>query len=190
MSEAKAKEIETEANNGEVTTSEGVRTRKVFMMKHFIPSQDFVNKEIVAKGKGTKMMLGRVWGVCTDTDERINTFPDGRTATSIVLKGIFEAESYLTGEIDDATTIYLPAAYAERIKTIFATDKDARAIKVDVDLGLEATGKTIPYEWVVMAYSEGEEMALLKKMRSARKRPDNAPKLQKSSTLALENKSK
>jgi hypothetical protein len=44
-------------------------------------------------------------------------------------------------------------------------------VEIDCDIGVEATGKVIPYEWVVVAFREGEEMAVLKKMRASRQRP-------------------
>lgn len=165
---------ETSAQNE--PASAGVRNRRAFMMKNFVPSQDFINKEIVSKGKGTKIMLGRIVGVCTGTDDKTNTLPDGKQSTSVVLKGVFEAESYLDGEISNATAIYVSAAYAEQVKAMLSQD-GVQALEVDIDVGLEATGKTIPYEWVVVSWRKGEEMPALKRLKASRGRPDNAAKL-------------
>ncbi len=183
-----------------VASSEGVRARRAFMLKHLIPHQDWINTNIVAKGKGTKALIGRVFGVCMETIDKKNTLPDGTIGESVAMKGAFQAESYLTGEISEATVVYLPMAYTEKVKAIFVSDEaDAKkaaeqgrsheriqVIEVDCDVGIEATGKTIPYEWVVIAYREGEQMAALKRLRSSRGRPADAPKLlPKSSQAAL-----
>ena len=53
-----------------VASSEGVRARRAFMLKHLIPHQDWINTNIVAKGKGTKALIGRVFGVCMGDDRQ------------------------------------------------------------------------------------------------------------------------
>lgn len=150
---------------------EGVRARRAFMLKHFIPNADWINQNIVSKGAGTKAIIGRVFGVCFETMVTKTTQKDGRVSESVALKGAFQAEDYKTGEISEATTVYLPMAYAEKVAFMFKADPDLKAVEVDVDIGLEATGKTIPYEWVVIAYREGEAMAVLKRLRASRGRP-------------------
>jgi hypothetical protein len=107
---------------------------------------------------------------------------DGTPSSSIVLKGDFETENYMTGEIGSGTQAFIPAAYAEKVKAVFdanavLNDKGEevgnhiRTVEVDIDVGVEATGKTIPYEWVVTAFKEGAEMAVLKNLRNSRARP-------------------
>lgn len=156
------------------TEAQGVRARRAFMLKQFVPSPDWINTNIVAHGKGTKAILGRVFGVCTGYSMKNNVLPDGTPSSSIVLQGMFQAESYMTGELSEATTVYLPAAYAEKVKTAFDADPNIKVVELDCDIGLEATGKTIPYEWVVVAFREGEEMAVLKRLRGSRGRPADA----------------
>lgn len=153
---------------------EGKRARRAIMLKHFIPNPDWINKNIVANGKGTKAVLGRIFGVCTSTERKTNTLPDGSQSESVVAHGAFEMENYLTGELGSASSVYFPMSYATQIETVFKASPETQVVEVDCDVGLEATGKTIPYEWVVIAYREGEEMATLKRLRSARGRPANA----------------
>ena len=170
--------------------SEGIRARRAFMPKHFIPNADWINKNVVAHGKGTKVTLGRLYGIASKCDVKHNTLPDGSASSSVVLFGAFEAEDYLTGELSSMTSAYLPAAYSERVEAVFASgmrtveNKDGgppqqyqtiNAVEIDCDIGLEATGKTIPYEWVVTAFREGEELAVLKRLRNSRDRPTTAP---------------
>ena len=162
----------------ESTTAEaGMRVRKSFMLRQFIPSPDWINVNVVAKGKGTRVTIGRVFGVAESAEEKENVLPDGSTSKSTVLKGVFNSESYLDGEIGQSTSAYLPEAYAGKIRTMFAADKNLKLVELDCDIGLESTGKTIPYEWVVVAYREGAEMAVLKRIANSRGRPASAPPL-------------
>jgi hypothetical protein len=162
--------------NGSVAT-DGVRARRAIMLKHFIPDPDWINVNIVAKGKGTKVVIGRIFGFVTSTEEKMNLMPDGKQNRSVVCRGVLQTESYLTGETSEASMVFFPAAYSEKIEACFAADPQLRVVEVDCDVGLEATGKTIPYEWVVIAYREGAEMAVLHRLKKARGRPSGAPKL-------------
>jgi hypothetical protein len=157
----------------ESVTTEGVRARRAFMLKQLIPDQDWIMKNVVANGKGTRATIGRVWGIANGCTDKVNTLPDGSPSSSIVLQGAFNTESYITGELSEASNAYLPMAYAEKLKALFAADKSIQVIEVDCDVGIEATGKTIPYEWVITAFREGEEMAVLKRIRGARQKPKN-----------------
>lgn len=166
------------AENASNVLTEGKRTRRAFMMKGFLPNQDWINKEVVAKGAGTKVIVGRVWGACFGVEVKMNKLPNGEMSSSVVMKGAFEAESYMTGELDSAVQVYLPAAYAERVKAAFDAVPDLKVVEIDCDIGLEATGKTIPYAWVVVAYREGKEMEVLTRIKNSRGRPANAIALQ------------
>lgn len=212
---------------------EGIRARRAFMLKQFIPSATFITENVVAKGAGTQVVLGRVYGSATGTQRKTNQLPDGSFSESVVINGIFQAESYIDGVVSEATSVYLPMAYAEKVEAVFKSsmsvaldtngkpimeapkprmtavldgeghavlDKAGKvtmapvivdgkpqfeapvakmvstltAVELDCDIGLEATGKMIPYEWVVIAYREGEAMDVLKRLRNSRKRPTNA----------------
>jgi hypothetical protein len=157
--------------------AEGIRARKVFVLRQFIPDANWIAANVVAKGKGTKVLLGRVWGVAMSTEHKTKTLDDGKVITSVAMNGAFQAESYITGELSAMSTTYLPDAYALKVAALFETDKTIKVVEIDCDVGLEATGKTIPYEWVIIAYREGEEMAVLKRLRNSRGRPTGAPAL-------------
>ena len=157
--------------------SQGVRARRAIMMKEFIPHPEFIAKEVVGKGKGTLVMLGRVYGFVTGVSEKTNTLPNGDKATSVVCNGQFETESYLTGEVSAATSVYFPSSFSEAIKAMFAADADLKVVEVDTDIGVEATGKTIPYTWAVVNHIEGAAVTPLKVLKGKRGRPANAPAL-------------
>lgn len=170
---------QVDAETGEVTDapaeavpSEGVRARRAFMLKQFVPNPDWINTNIVAKGKGHKHTVGRIFGIATGFERKQNEV-QGRIIESIAIKGVFQSDGYVTGEKGEASVVFFPMAYAEKLAALFESDASIKMIEVDTDIGIEATGKTIPYEWVVTAFVEGEEMAVLKRLRNARGRPQN-----------------
>lgn len=162
---------EEPASSGSVVT-DGARARRAIMLKQFVPTPDWINQNIVAGGKGTRATLARISGLATGYEDKANILPDGSTSASIFIKGMFNGESYLTGELSDASGVYFPMAYAERIKAAM-DGMGVKTVEVDCDIGLEATGKTIPYEWVVTAFREGQEMDVLRRIRGTRARPAN-----------------
>lgn len=177
---AKGKTTETAAGETAApvaAASTGVRARRAIMMKEFIPNADFIAKECVGKGKGTLVMLGRVFGFVTGVSEKQNTLPNGDKATSIVCNGQFETESYLTGEVSSATAVYFPSSFSEAIKAMFAVDESLKMVEVDTDIGVEATGKAIPYTWAVVNHIEGADQTPLKALKAKRGRPATAPAL-------------
>lgn len=179
----------TDSEDAPASSGEGIRARKAFMLKQMIPNPDWINTNIVAKGKGTRVTVGRIFGVAMGYEDKVNTLPNGELSESIVLKGVFQSESYLTGELSEASNVYFPMAYAEKVKALFLANPDIKIIEVDTDIGLEATGKTIPYEWVISAFIEGEEMAVLKRLRTSRQRPATAPVLTGSAPAAIADQS-
>lgn len=150
--------------------SAGMRTRRAFMLKQLLPGdgQDWINKNVVSHGKGHKVIAGRVFGVVMGWEEKNNTLPDGKVSKSIALFGQFEYESALTGELGSASSAYLPMAFAQQVAATFASDPTMKALEVDVDLGVEATGKSIPFEWLVINHS-GVEVSLIKRLRERRR---------------------
>jgi len=154
-------------------------------MKNLLPDQDWINKNIVSKGKGHQETIGRFYGVAHSADDKSAKLPDGTESVVIAMNGFFNAESYITGEISECSTAYLARAYAEKVKFIFQTDPTIKLVEIDCDVALEATGKPIAYEWVIKAYIEGQEMAVMKRLRKSRGRPENAAKLLPPKNLQL-----
>lgn len=168
--EAETVEPATPVESGSVET-EGIRARRAIMLKQFLPDPDWINKNIVAGGKGTRGTIGRIYGLATGYERKANVLPDGSMSESIFVRGMFQSEGFLTGELGDASGVYFPMAYAEKIAAVI--DMGVKTVEVDCDIGLEATGKTIPYEWVVIAFREGKEMDVLRRIRGTRARPSH-----------------
>jgi hypothetical protein len=60
---------------------EGVRARRSIMLKQMLPGDgvDWINKNVVSQGKGTRATFGRIYGQCNGYDIKHNTLP-GRHA--------------------------------------------------------------------------------------------------------------
>lgn len=168
--EAQAGSISEQAAASPPGETEGVRARRAFMMKQFLPNPDWINANVVSKGQGTRATIGRIFGMATGAVRSSNEYK-GKTIESVHLRGTFRTQNYLTGEIAECSVVYFPNAYSEQVETMFLADKEMKIVEVDVDVGLEATGKTIPYEWVIVAFLEGDEMAVMKRLRNSRKPP-------------------
>lgn len=178
-------ETQTAAAPATTTEPEGIRSRRAIMMKQLLPSQEWIIQNVVPLGKGARATVGRIFGIVQDYETKWNNIPgQDMPVESITLKGAIQYESYLTGEVGEGSSVYLPMAYAEKVRTVFksgertdeageVTGNDIRVVEIDCDIGVEATGKIIPYEWVVIAFKEGEAMAVLKNLRNSRRRPEN-----------------
>jgi hypothetical protein len=158
----------------QATASQGRRARASFMLKNFV-DRDWIMKNVVAKGKDEKtgkyarVPVGRVYGIVSSTSLKKGTLPDGSVSESVVLNGIFETESLVDGEVSAPTSLYLPNAFSRQIEAVFAADKTVNAVKIDVDIDVEATGKGIPYTWVVVNHIDTGKSPL-EDMKNARKR--------------------
>ena len=124
------------SNKGEQGTNPatGMKVRKAFMLRMFLPDSNWIAREVVAKGKGTTVMLGRVFGICTSIERKMNTVGD-KVIPSISVRGIFQAENYHTGEVSESASVYLPSALAEKIATMFDNDEALKTIEIDTDVG-------------------------------------------------------
>jgi hypothetical protein len=153
------------APEAETVGTEGRRVRRVLMMKQ-LASPEWIMQNVVAKGKGTHVLVGRIYGVAHTTRKNVNDV-NGRPVESIAVSGSFEAQSK-EGELLNGATVYFPMAFAETIAAARAQE-GVSLVNVDVDIGVEATGKTIPYEWTVTAYLEGKAENAIKALRDRRK---------------------
>lgn len=157
-----------EENQTAVTAPEadGTRVRRAFMMKNFLPDPDWINKNVVAGGKGTHKKVGRIIGFAIGATKRINDI-GGKPTESISLNGKFEVENYLSGEISQPSVIYTPMAFSEQVQVALLSD-GVQLVQIDVDVGVEATGKTIPYEWTITSFLEAQDSQAMLQLRHRR----------------------
>lgn len=158
--------IEAEQHDAAGLTDQGVRVQRVMTMNTFYPSIDWIMTEIVGKGVGTHVSVGRLYGKANATERQTNDYK-GKQLQSVVVSGMFEAVTLSTGEITRCSRIYLPMSFAEQIEMALRANPGA-LIDVDVDIGIEATGKSIPYTFTVTSYLEGQAERALRQMRMRR----------------------
>jgi hypothetical protein len=152
----------------------GQRVGRILTTKDTLPAGDpqFAQR-LGVQPVGTQVILASLVGVVNST-ERKTTMWQGKELDSVWLNGEFEMVIRDTGEVKAAPTAILPKAFGITIETAlagikgeFGHDGNAAQLTIDCDIGLEATGRTIPYEWIVIYYREGKAQ---KAMRDARDR--------------------
>ena len=170
--QANTEAVIADQETGEITAeaSNGTRARRAWSMKNFITDPDWINVNIVSKGRGYHTLVGRIVGMANSAQRRENVIkkpgrPD-ETVVSVALVGLFTAQT-VEGAEHSFSMLFLPMAFAEQVEAALALD-GVKGVPIDVDIGLEATGKTIPYEWTVTSYLEGRAQRALRKLVSAR----------------------
>jgi hypothetical protein len=153
--------------------ADGTRVTRAFAMKNFVPSQDWIMQNVVSKGKGHHELVGRVYGTIYRAESREVTWQDKKIA-SVALYGVVQAQPKdETRNPVMVNMLFMPMAFAEQIQ--LALNAGAEKVEIDVDIGLEATGKTIPYEWTVTSYLEGYAERALRRIRQSRQIGRAAP---------------
>jgi hypothetical protein len=148
----------------------GQRVRKVITTKDFIPGRDtaWIIQHVCTQPKGTYVRLGFLAGFITGC-HRSQTDWQGKSLQSVWLEGMFEATLGATGEVIQAPNLILPLAYGELVEGAFkqASNQGIERMQaeLDVEIGVEATGRSIPYEWVVISYVTGEAQRALRAVR-------------------------
>lgn len=160
--------VEHITEDGEIVQSSGVRARKAWAMKNFLPgnSQAWINAEVVAKGKGTHVIVGRIIGQALRADRKAVDW-QGKQLESIALTGQFEAIPVHSNVPQAFSVLYLPMAFALQVEQALQSE-GVRSVPLDVDIGVEATGKTIAFEWTVTSYLEGSAQRAMRRLRESR----------------------
>jgi hypothetical protein len=137
------------------------RLRRLITTADFLPgrSKEWAIQNVASRPRGTYIPLGLLDGMVNAIERKAYTAtPTGggptRALESIWLKGSFEATIAATGEIIRAPNCILPLALGEMIEASFRQGNERASL--DCEIGLEATGRMIPYEWVVISYVSGE----------------------------------
>jgi hypothetical protein len=154
---------------GDVATS-GVRARRAWTMKNFLPHPDWINQNVTPEAIGTHRLVGRVVGEVQKAERRTNTVVKGskqEQIVSIALIGLFTAIDLAEAQ-STFSMLFLPMAFAEQIEAALAME-GVTSVPLDVDIGLEKTGRTIPYEWTVTSYLEGRAQRALRQMVASRR---------------------
>lgn len=176
--EAATETVTQEASASETSGSvSGTSIRRALTMRTFVNipwiNEHVVGPAMLAKKTGaeTRKPLCRIYGFVTGVTEKAGQLPDGTPSVNIVCHGQFEGESYIDGEITNAAAVFFPPSFAEYMKGLFAGENPPRMAEVDVDVMVEATGKTIPFAYVLTNYVEDKNMTPLRRLKAARKTP-------------------
>lgn len=141
----------------------------------FISPRSFVTQEwclqhVAAQPRGYHVPIGRIAGVATTCERVESRAPvkpgDKPMPASVWIRGEFECAVLDTGEIKTASVLILPRAAGDLIEQAFALGGER--ILLDLELGVEATGRTIPYTYTVTAYGsrESESQRMVRAIRA------------------------
>jgi hypothetical protein len=145
------------------------------LIETFLSPRDFASLEqcqalIAGKPAGYHVVVGRIAGYATGADLRESGLKvkagEKAPPPSFWAKGQFESVALATGEIKTAPWLILPRSAAELVGQAFISG--AERILLDLEIGLQSTGKAIPYRWTVRAYgtASGEAQRLVAAIRS------------------------
>ena len=132
----------------------GIREDSPLVMPMLLPvprgpdAVDWIMRNIVAHGRGTHLCVGRVAGHAYRADHKENEW-QGKKLEAIVLNGLFRMQSTVDPKlIYENAELYLPLNYAKKVEAELKLNKSDgadRVVTIDADIGIEATGRTIPY---------------------------------------------
>ena len=133
----------------------GMRVDQALVMPALLPvaradAVDWIMRNVVAHGRGTHIVVGRVVGAAFRAEWR-ETEWQGKQLRSVLLTGEFRMVSTVTNLVRENSELWLPTGYAKALAAKLALYPDAIA-EFDVDIGIEATGRTIPYAWTVVSH--------------------------------------
>jgi hypothetical protein len=145
---------------------QGQRVGRIITTKDYLDGRD-ANSIIAGDRPGTRIILGRLRGVVNSTERKKTVYKD-KELESVWLNGEFEAVLIETGEVKAAPTAILPKAFGITIENALAglTPEEKAELTIECDIGLEATGRPIPYEWVVIYYREGRAQKAMREVRA------------------------
>ena len=129
-----------------------------------LTTKDFISKgEAVKFGVnepvGTVKWLGTIIGKAIGGKEKITVQSDGKPSRSFQFEGMFEGYIYDTDETKTARGAFLPGAFSTELEMTLAKVKSVEGgenntASFAIEVGIEATGRTIPYTYVVRAYGK------------------------------------
>jgi hypothetical protein len=140
----------------EFDQDEGTIQNSVIVNADFLPDRDrnWPIRHVASRGIGFKVVMGQLAGIATSAERRVSEW-QGKELMSIWLHGNFTATIRATGELIEASSVIPPQAYAAKVERMLGLG--VGKVEVDIDVGLQATGRNIPYRWFASDYSESEE---------------------------------
>jgi hypothetical protein len=128
-------------------------------LQTFLSCSDFADQQgamqrILGQPRGYTVPVGRIAGYASKVERRPSSLKpkpgQDKAPDSIWIGGEFESTSSETGEVRAGPWLILPSAAGQLIEAAFQAGADRALLDLEISIG--ATGRTIPYEWVVRAY--------------------------------------
>lgn len=167
-----AAETEADTIGDYFTDPNGMRVDQALVMPSLLPvvraqAVDWIMRNVVGMGAGTHICVGRVVGRAIRGEWKENEW-QGKVLKSVLLTGEFRMESALTSLVQEHSDLWLPVGYARRVEAQLALEPGSVAM-FDVDIGLQATGRNIPYAWTVISHLRQRSSSALERLWTARK---------------------
>lgn len=120
-----------------------------------------------AAGEENYIKLGMLIGKGVDFEDRKSTVKNDKgqdeERDSIAIHGQFQAISEQTGEVKQSVTAYLPTYFAKMVKGMI---KQGEGPEFAIEIGVELTGRAIPWTWVVTDLTPASEESPIEKMKA------------------------
>lgn len=132
---------------------------------------------VAGKPRGWHKAIGRIIGYAHRGERRDSKAPvkpgQDPLPPSFFIQGTFECTSLMDGTVRTAPWLILPRASGDMLESAFKGGADR--VLLDIELGIEATGRAIPYTYTVTAYGTRETpdqkaLALLRARQEQRQR--------------------
>jgi hypothetical protein len=141
-------------------TDDGLRIETFISPRTFV-TQEWCLKNVASKDRGFHVAIGTIAGYATASERRESAMPvkpgDKPFPASVWIKGEFEATVHETGEVKSARWLILPRAAGELVEQAF--ESGAERAYLDLELGVQATGRSIPYAYTVTAFGSRDSEA-------------------------------
>ena len=145
---------------GDPGMDEGLRIETFISPRTFV-TQEWCLQNVASKPRGTHVAIGRIAGYAVASERRDSAMPvkpgDKPMPASVWIKGEFEAVVIETGELKSARWLILPRAAGELVEQAF--QDGAQRAYLDLELGVQATGRSIPYAYTVTAFGQRDSEA-------------------------------
>jgi hypothetical protein len=168
----------------------GREVDNVITMHDFVDERDKL-RFAADNAPGTKAWLGTIIGRVNGGEEKINTRTDGSKLRSFMFAGYFESQRYSDGVIKNAPNLFLPKSIASELEMTLEqlrrSDPDGRhIIEVELEMGMEVTGKSIPIGYRVRAFHQRTADPLADLRANRARRLSAVPPAQRPAALAAD----
>jgi hypothetical protein len=143
---------------------------ETFLSPRDFGALDWLLQNVASQPAGFHVVLGRIAGYAVTGEERESGLKvkagEKAPPPSFWVRGQFEGVALATGEVKTAPWLILPRSAGELLKGAFQAG--AERVLLDLEIGAQATGRSIPYRWTVRAFgtTSGEAQKVVAMIRA------------------------